>query len=393
MARREAGLRVSTQDGAFASSDTAVRTLPEDHAGGAINREQGLPLEFASTRFMELGFFNNELLEIGDVLIDISRHGLLEWDILQPYEHPALVWGRDGNIYASVQDSNGVDPTTDSAEAYWKKFLARASKTETNSATSATLLLTPSGLLGLFVASPNSLWRASESKFGLVRFATASEVDAGSVVGRAISPATLRRSELAPKASPTLTGDVGVPTRPRGDNTDNAASTKFVNSAISGLSFSIPNNSVTTSKLVDGSVTTRKLDSGIRGIRKQLHHLSDSNLQISSDLNITLSESRNSFPWLIVVIRRHQAGVEEFLFRTEDLVTSSFSDVKKGYGFWDNNEFSEPIMRMKAGSNSTRIVLRGGAQLRRIQGGSLDVSSPSLTSIYSNAEMWIFGES
>ncbi|WP_254212728.1 hypothetical protein [Burkholderia multivorans] len=39
----------------------------------------------------------------------------------------------------------------------------------------------------------------------------------------------------APKANPTFTGNVGVPTRTAGDSTDNAASTKFVSGAVNSL--------------------------------------------------------------------------------------------------------------------------------------------------------------
>ena len=51
--------------------------------------------------------------------VEVNQHGLLEWDSTISYAHPAIVIGSDDQVYLSVADSLGVDPTTDTVDASW----------------------------------------------------------------------------------------------------------------------------------------------------------------------------------------------------------------------------------------------------------------------------------
>ena len=52
--------------------------------------------------------------------VELNTHGLLEWHSAVSYVHPAVVMGRDGQVYVSVATSTGVDPVTDTTNASWK---------------------------------------------------------------------------------------------------------------------------------------------------------------------------------------------------------------------------------------------------------------------------------
>ena len=197
MARIAAGLEITKMTAPWASGGNAVITDPADVTDGAIDFLIGLPSDFEVNRFLQLGLFN--WLHNGDtaVLIDIARHGLLEWHDEQPYEHPARVLGSDGDLYASVQDSTGEDPTTDTSGTYWVSagvLLASTSDVLAGSATDRAI--TPGGLISLFAAAVNARWQAATDQFGLTRYATASETDTGTASDRAVTPAGLRRSTL-----------------------------------------------------------------------------------------------------------------------------------------------------------------------------------------------------
>ena len=56
------------------------------------------------------------------MLVELNRHGLLAWNAGLPYVHVALVTGSDNNVYISVRDSMGVDPTTDINDSDWTQF-------------------------------------------------------------------------------------------------------------------------------------------------------------------------------------------------------------------------------------------------------------------------------
>ena len=53
------------------------------------------------------------------MLVELNAHGLLVWNAGLSYVHPALVFGSDGLAYASVRNSMGVDPTTDTNDSDW----------------------------------------------------------------------------------------------------------------------------------------------------------------------------------------------------------------------------------------------------------------------------------
>lgn len=63
--------------------------------------------------------FNQVLLELSSLAVEVNQHGLLEWDDGITYVHPAFVFGSDGTVYQSVQGSLNQNPTTDSSNTYW----------------------------------------------------------------------------------------------------------------------------------------------------------------------------------------------------------------------------------------------------------------------------------
>ena len=56
------------------------------------------------------------------LMTEVDAHGILAWDTSVAYVHPALVFGSDGLAYSSVQNSLGVDPTTDTDKSHWARF-------------------------------------------------------------------------------------------------------------------------------------------------------------------------------------------------------------------------------------------------------------------------------
>ena len=66
--------------------------------------------------------FNQILRELTALAVELNQHGILPWDGSIPYIHPAMVWGSNDLLYASVRNSTGVDPTTDTTEADWVRY-------------------------------------------------------------------------------------------------------------------------------------------------------------------------------------------------------------------------------------------------------------------------------
>ena len=67
--------------------------------------------------------FNWEWRGLSALVAEINtRGGTLDHDDAISYVHPAIVFGSDGNLYHSVQDSQGEDPTTDSMATNWQPF-------------------------------------------------------------------------------------------------------------------------------------------------------------------------------------------------------------------------------------------------------------------------------
>lgn len=87
----------------------------------------------------------------------------------------------------------------------------------------------PGAISAIFVESgSDGFLRKSQPVSFIAALGLATTTAVASAIGTAISP-------LAPLASPTLTGNVGVPTRAPGDNSANAASTAFVQAVLGAV--------------------------------------------------------------------------------------------------------------------------------------------------------------
>lgn len=179
MARDTQGIQIRKW---AAAAPAAVVGTPED---AGITWAGGWPARFAIDSYPALQTFNGLFRVITALAKDIESHGILEWSAgVEPgYQHPCMVLGSDGLIYRSVRAGGEVlDPVTDSSFSYWRpilpvEFLEFASVEIIKAGTSTTHIVTPRRLLdALFIASPESRWQATTSKFGLARRASAAEI-------------------------------------------------------------------------------------------------------------------------------------------------------------------------------------------------------------------------
>ena len=119
MARDRQGLNLPK----WASSSSALVVTPEAEG---IDRDEGLPASYGIDLFYKVELWNQMLLEITALLLDIASHSILSWDSAQTYQHPSFVVGTNGNIYRSKQPSGGdltsQNPTTDASAVYWERF-------------------------------------------------------------------------------------------------------------------------------------------------------------------------------------------------------------------------------------------------------------------------------
>ena len=87
-------------------------------------RNTGFPESYGVDEAWTHGLFNQLLREITARLVEVEQQGILQWVAGQEYLHPAHVTGSDGNLYRSVRDSGGSnpsrDPTTDGNGIYWR---------------------------------------------------------------------------------------------------------------------------------------------------------------------------------------------------------------------------------------------------------------------------------
>ena len=97
---------------------------PED---GAVDRSTGWDATYSQPGgpAPKREHFNELFREHSALGVEINTRGLLEWDSSISYIHPALVMGSDGEVYISVTDSLGIDPTTDASEAGWSPLRDR----------------------------------------------------------------------------------------------------------------------------------------------------------------------------------------------------------------------------------------------------------------------------
>ena len=331
MARRQFGLVLTKQSDAWASNPDALVETPENTEGGAIVRSVGFTSEFGVDRYPPLRLFNFNLREMQDTLIDIGRHGILEWHAEQPYEHPCAVMGSDGRLYTSKQDSLNQNPTTDTTGTYWGQSAGFANAVQTALGDATDLIVSPATLLSLFAVNPNARWKATETKYGLTRVATLNEVAAGTSSDRVITPATLQRNSLAPLNSPALTGTPTAPTAVATDRSTRIATTAFVLRAIDGINIgpdsitlaqlrggtsgtdsnsvflldnnadpvfgkirtaNIDNGQVTEAKIANGAVTNAKIaDNAVRGNKIQDLSVTNQKIQNASVSNQKLANN------------------------------------------------------------------------------------------------------
>ena len=94
---------------------------PEDTG---IDREAGWDATYLQPGgpTLDRALFNELLRELTALGVELNQHGLLEWDSLVSYIHPALVMGSNGRLYRSVYRSTGVDPVSDTANVAWVLF-------------------------------------------------------------------------------------------------------------------------------------------------------------------------------------------------------------------------------------------------------------------------------
>lgn len=65
-------------------------------------------------------FFNAVSFTATQLTSYLFQRGIPQWHTAQEYYHFALVTGSDNEVYKSVQDSTGQDPTTDTSNTYWE---------------------------------------------------------------------------------------------------------------------------------------------------------------------------------------------------------------------------------------------------------------------------------
>ena len=170
------------------------------------------------------------------MLVELNAHGLLVWNAGLSYVHPAMVFGSDDLAYASVRNSTGVDPTTDTNDSDWTRFGVTTTTTsfDGSAITSGVVALTflptypfnkVSGVAPLaspsLTGDPQSITPASGDDDTSI--ATTAFVQAAVVAGG---------SGLAPLASPNFTGSPRSVTFAYSDNDTSIATTAFTQGAI-----------------------------------------------------------------------------------------------------------------------------------------------------------------
>ena len=119
MARDRQGLNLPR----WASASGAILVTLEAEG---LDRDVGLPESYGIDEFYNVGLWNQMLLEITSLYLDIAKHSILTWDVGQSYAHPSIVVGSNGNLYRSKQPSGGSltsqNPVTDASEVYWLRF-------------------------------------------------------------------------------------------------------------------------------------------------------------------------------------------------------------------------------------------------------------------------------
>lgn len=157
---------VKTVDEIWASSSNANANLNVREGETALVFEDGWEETYGaaggakSTR-SQFNYFNRLTSAMAK---EINENGcLLEWDATIAYTTRARVIGSNGVEYKAVQASTGEDPVADSSNTNWTRM----------------------------IPVPPAMTNASESQFGVVRYATSAEVNAGTSPDRVGSIANI----------------------------------------------------------------------------------------------------------------------------------------------------------------------------------------------------------
>lgn len=119
------------------SGDTLTENINADYFRGW---QAGL----IANGFPPMEFFNALGFTLSQVLTYLHQRGVPEWDNAQEFYHPAVTMGSDGQLYLSVQDNTGQDPTTDGGTNWTlANEIPIATQAEALAGTNNTNLMTP----------------------------------------------------------------------------------------------------------------------------------------------------------------------------------------------------------------------------------------------------------
>ena len=103
----------------WASSATAEIEDPDSIAGLSIALGYDDSYSRQGGQFPEREGFNWLYNVFTALTLEFITRGVVEWDTAVSYVHPAAVLGSGGELYRSVQNSQGEDPTADTNSTYW----------------------------------------------------------------------------------------------------------------------------------------------------------------------------------------------------------------------------------------------------------------------------------
>ena len=156
-----------------------LSALVQTPEAAGLSRATGLTASYGIDTFLPLEVFNQIWREITGAAVELARHGILEWDARQRFDHPAWTVGSNNELYRSAQSSGppggpARDPVVDDG-SYWTSF---------------------------GVSVPNS----STTRRGIIRTATTAEGRAGTGTTPAITPAGLAAlvARLIGEATPPI---------------------------------------------------------------------------------------------------------------------------------------------------------------------------------------------
>ena len=176
-------------------AQNGLRIDPEDASlTPPLDRDLGWTSEWevADGNPVRLRPLQQLLFEVTNMLDEINRKGaLLPWHNLVMYQHPCYVTGSDGNIYGSVRNNVGNDPTLDTGTNWIALAVSVATATRTvrgtvllanqsdyDNALANNMRVVTAGLTVPVVHGGTGATGASAGRQNLgIRFATQSEYD------------------------------------------------------------------------------------------------------------------------------------------------------------------------------------------------------------------------